>query len=63
MGVFDIIVTVIIGVAFLAVAGAMIYKKVTRKGGGCGCGCEGCPHACRCKDGKKNGGQPENGIR
>ena len=49
MGACDIIVIVAVSVAFLAVVGVIIYKKVTHKGGGCGCGCEGCPHACHCK--------------
>ncbi|MCM1545924.1 MAG: FeoB-associated Cys-rich membrane protein [Clostridiales bacterium] len=54
MGAFDIIVICLIAVAFVAAVGVIIYKKVTRKGGGCDCGCEGCPHACHCKsDGKK----------
>ncbi|MDE6850641.1 MAG: FeoB-associated Cys-rich membrane protein [Clostridia bacterium] len=53
MGAFDIIVIVAVSVAFLAVVGVIIYKKVTKKGGGCGCGCEGCPHACNCGDAKQ----------
>lgn len=55
MGPFDIAITVAVAVAFFAVVGVLIYKKVTHKGGGCGCGCDGCPHACHCKGaGKKD---------
>ena len=49
MGAFDIIIICLVVVAFVAVVGVIIYKKVTKKGGGCGCGCDGCPHACHCK--------------
>lgn len=56
MGPFDIIVIVLLSVAVLAVIGSVIYKKMSGKGGGCDCGCEGCPHSCACK-GKKPGGR------
>lgn len=49
MGACDIIVIVAVSVAFLAAIGFIIFKKVRHKGGGCGCGCEGCPHACHRK--------------
>lgn len=43
MSPFDIAVIVVVGVAFAAVVGTIVYKKVKHKGGGgCGCGCEGC---------------------
>ena len=54
MSPFDIIIIVAVSVAFLAVVGVIIYKKVTRKGGGCGCGCEGCPHSCNCGANKED---------
>lgn len=54
MGPFDIVVICLVSIAFLAVVGMIIYKKVTKKGGGCDCGCEGCPHACHCKTAKKD---------
>ena len=57
MGAFDIIVICLVAVAFVSVVGVIIYKKVTHKGGGCGCGCDGCPHACHCKDDKDNKNQ------
>jgi len=45
----DIAVIVIVSVAFLAAAGAIIYRKIRHKGGcDCGCGCEGCPHCSEC---------------
>lgn len=49
MGALEISIIVIVSVAFAAAVGYIIYRKVTRKGG-CDCGCEGCPHACHCKD-------------
>lgn len=54
MSPFDIIVIAAVSVAFVAVVGVAIYKKVTHKGGGCDCGCEGCPHACNCHGQKGN---------
>lgn len=62
MSPFDIVIIVAVSVAFVAVVGVLIYKKVKRKGGGCDCGCEGCPHACNChpaKDGKKSDGNSD----
>ena len=49
MSPFDICIIVAFSVAFAAVVGVIIYKKLTHKGGGCGCGCEGCPHANKCR--------------
>ena len=57
MSPFDIVVIVAVSVAFLAVVGVLIYKKVTHKGGGCSCGCDGCPHSCHCHEGKKENKQ------
>jgi hypothetical protein len=48
MSALDIVITVLISAAFVAVVGTIIYKKITHKGGGCDCGCSGCPHACNC---------------
>lgn len=56
MSPFDIIIIIAVSVAFLAVVGVIAYKKITHKGGGCGCGCEGCPHACNCGGNKKDKG-------
>lgn len=50
VGVFDIIVSVLIGVAVVAVIGRIIYKKATGKSVGCGCGCDGCKGCSHCKD-------------
>lgn len=47
MGAFEIIVIILCAVAVLGVIGGAIYRKVKGKPSGCGCGCEGCPHACR----------------
>ncbi len=56
MGPFDIAVIVIISVAFCAVAGCAVWRKVKRKGGcdcsSCGC-CPGCA-ACKKRDGQKD---------
>jgi hypothetical protein len=38
----EIAIVVVVAVAFVAVVGTMLYKKLTHKGGGCGCGCDGC---------------------
>lgn len=48
MGPIDIAVIVVVGVAFAAVIGTMIYKKIKGKSSGCACGCEGCPHCGGC---------------
>lgn len=47
MSPFDIVVTVLVGAAVLAVAGVGIYRKIKHKGG-CSCGCEGCPSCKAC---------------
>lgn len=54
MGPVDIAVIVIVGAAFVAVVGTMVYRKIKHKGGGCSyCdGCSGCAH-CNCCDSKK----------
>jgi hypothetical protein len=52
MSALDIVITVLISAAFVAVVGTIIYKKITHKGGGCDCGCSGCPHACNCSSHK-----------
>ena len=48
----DIAVIVVLGVAFLAAVGFIIYRKVKGKGG-CDCGCNTCPHCDKCKGDKK----------
>lgn len=55
MGAFDIAVIVAVSVAFAAVVGIMIWRKVKHKGG-CGCGtCAGCAGCRACKNtDKKN---------
>lgn len=54
---WDVAVIIIVAVAFVAVVGSLIYKKVKHKGGGCedcGCGCEGCSlHGCCHRSEKK----------
>ena len=47
MSPLDIAIIVVVSVAFVAAVGAIIYRKV-RKKGGCGCGCSGCPHSSGC---------------
>ena len=57
MGAFDIAVIVTVSVAFAAVVGIMIWRKVKHKGGcDCGCGtCAGCAGCRACKNtDKKN---------
>ncbi len=52
MGVADIIVIAVVGVAFLAAVGAIIYRKIKHKGGCCDCGnCSACD---KCRDKKQN---------
>ena len=52
MGVLEICLIVICSLAVVAVVGSAVYRRIKGKPGGCGCGCEGCPHACnRRKDG------------
>lgn len=52
MGVVDIVIVCVVGVAFLSAIGIIIYRKVKGKGG-CDCGCSSCPHACNCHSKKK----------
>ena len=47
MGAFDIVVIVLVAVAFAGVVGYLIWRKAKGKGG-CDCGCSGCSHACNC---------------
>lgn len=47
MSPLDIAIIVVVSVAFVAAVGAIIYRKV-RKKGDCGCGCSGCPHSSSC---------------
>lgn len=46
MSAFDIAVIVIISVAFVAAVGAVLYRRLIKKDGGCSCGCEHCKAAC-----------------
>jgi len=57
MSALDIAVIVIVCVAFVGVAGWLIYRKVKHKGGCIGCDCGGgcggnCPH-CKSRTDKK----------
>ena len=52
----DIAIIVLASVAFVGVAGYLIWRKVKGKGG-CDCGCSGCPHSCNCK--QDNGKQAD----
>ncbi len=57
MGPIDIIIIAAVSAAVLAIVGIGIWKKVTGRSSGCGCGCDGCPHAKSCasaKEEKKN---------
>ena len=56
MNAFDIVVIVLVAVAFVGAVGYLIWRKAKGKGG-CDCGCSGCPHACNCG---KNGGENKN---
>ncbi len=38
----DIVILVIIGLLVLGALAYIIWQKKTDKGGGCGCGCNGC---------------------
>ncbi|MGN1103506.1 MAG: FeoB-associated Cys-rich membrane protein [Candidatus Coproplasma sp.] len=49
----DIVIICVVAVAFVAVMGVIIYKKVNHKGG-CDCGCSNCPHCYNCKQQNKN---------
>lgn len=48
----DIAVIVLVSVSAIAVLGVLIYKKIKRKGGCCGCG-EGCAYCSGCDKSKK----------
>lgn len=39
---FDIAVLITVCVAFAAVVGVIVYRKIKRKSGGCGCDCASC---------------------
>lgn len=52
MNVTDIVIIVVVAVAFVAAVGAIIYRKLKHKGG-CDCGCDCCPHACNCHKDEK----------
>lgn len=54
MGVFDIVVLIVISVAVLGVAAGVIYRKVTKKGGCCDCGCSSCPSCSACRAAQKD---------
>jgi hypothetical protein len=54
MSVFDIIAVCVIAVAFVAVVGTVIYKKIKGKSSGCDCGCDCCPHCSACHPSKKD---------
>lgn len=51
MGAFEICLIIFCCLALALIIGAAIYRKLKGKPSGCGCGCNGCPHACGC--GKK----------
>lgn len=54
MNAFDIVVIVLVAIAFVGAVGYLIWRRAKGRGG-CDCGCSGCPHACNCgknKDGK-----------
>ena len=59
MGAVEIAIVTVVGVAFLAAVGVIIYRKVKHKGGCCDCGCSSCPSCSACsqkktgKDGEK----------
>ena len=51
MGALDIVVLVLVCVAFAGAAGWLIYRKVRHKGGCTGCDCGGCgAHCPHCRD-------------
>lgn len=52
MSPFDIVIIVLVSIAFVGVVGYLIWRKAKGKGG-CDCGCEGCPHACNCHKGEE----------
>ncbi|MDE7439684.1 MAG: FeoB-associated Cys-rich membrane protein [Clostridia bacterium] len=53
MNACDIIVTVVLSLAVVAVIAIGIYKKVKHKGGCCDCGCNGCTACDKCKKEEK----------
>lgn len=48
----DIVITVVVCVAFAAAVGFLIYRKLKRKDGCCDCGCEHCSMNCKRKENK-----------
>ncbi len=52
MNAVDIIIICVVSAAFIAAAGALIYRKIKGKSSGCDCGCKNCPHCDSCH-GKK----------
>ena len=51
MGALDIVVLVLVCVAFAGAAGGLIFRKVKDKGGGTGCDCGSCgAHCPHCRD-------------
>ncbi len=51
MGALDIVVLVLVCVAFAGAAGWLIYRKVKHKGGCTGCDCGSCgAHCPHCRD-------------
>lgn len=53
MGAWDIVIIVLVCVAFLGVSGWLIYRKIKHKGGCIGCDC-GCSSAANCPNCKRN---------
>lgn len=51
MGPFEIVTIVVVGLAMLAIAGYLIYNKVSGKGGDCGY--SSCPHCASCNAAKR----------
>lgn len=47
--------TVLIGLAVLAIFTAIVASEIKKRrtGGGCNCGCGGCPHTAVCSERKK----------
>ncbi len=46
MGIFEICLIIFCSLAVCGVAAAAIYRRVKGDPPDCGCGCNGCPHAC-----------------
>ena len=54
MGALEIAIIVVVCAAFAAAVGTIIYKKVTHKGGCCGCDCgRGCAFCAQRKNADK----------